>query len=512
MPDVKSKAEKAAKAARTRLISDEKRSAKREKLRQSVHSLRFTVWIYFAIFITSIMVLIWISFIMSLEATYRTQKTSNITTIANYILTRWSEENFTTDALDRIAHDNDMCILIQDLYGLNVYSYDVMGKNCLIHGIENYSNLYQYRKCALESPTGIYYAEVTNQRFNTNTLLFVMLIGTAEEPYGYIFLNTSLEPLDSTVAILRVQMLQVSLSMLVLGFGISVFLSKLISTPIMRITRSAEKLAQGDYNVEFNGRGYTETEKLADTLNYASGEITKIDTMRRDLMANISHDLRTPLTMVKAYAEMIRDLSGDDPEKRNEHLGIIIEESDRLAALVNDIMDLTKLENGANELNKSVFCINDRLKDIMQRYTLLSERDGYRFYLSTGLSDEKVYGEADMIKFDQVIYNLVNNAVNYSGEEKTIYVTMVAGEKTIRINVTDTGEGIDKELMPLIFDRYYRAEKHKREVVGTGLGLSIVKQIFILHGFKFGVQSEKGVGSSFWFEMERKPAPVDNGL
>ncbi len=471
---------------------------------KNLRSIRFTVWIYFAIFITSILLLIWISFTVSLEATYRTQKTGDITSIANYILTQWSEEGFTTDTLDRIAHDNDMCVLLQDKYGLTVYSYDTMAKNCLIHDTSNNQDMYKYRRLALNSSNGIYYAETKSKRFDTNMLLFVMLIGTKDDPSGYLFLNTSLEPLDSTVDILKIQMFQVSIAMLVLGFGISVFLSRLISTPITRITRSAEKLAQGDYNVNFNGRGYTETEKLADTLNYASNEITKVDTMRRDLMANISHDLRTPLTMVKAYAEMIRDLSGDDPVKRSEHLGIIIEESDRLAALVNDIMDLTKLENGTMKLNKQPFCVGERLKDIMTRYTLLSERDGYKFYVC---ADDEAWAEADLIKFDQVIYNLVNNAVNYSGEEKAIYVMQNVTAKKIEISVTDTGEGIDEELMPLIFDRYYRAEKHKREVIGTGLGLSIVKQIFILHGIKFGVKSEKGVGSTFWFEMDRIPDP-----
>lgn len=479
----------------------------RYSLGKNLRSVRFTVWIYFAIFITSILMLIWVSFTVSLETTYRTQKTNDITSIANYILTQWSEEGFTTSALDRIAHDNDTCVLIQDKYGLTVYSYDTMAKNCLVHSSANYQELYKYRELALNSSTGIYYAETKNLRFETNMLIFVMLIGTKDNPSGYLFLNTSLEPLESTVSILKIQMFQVSLAMLVLGFGISIFLSRLISTPITRITKSAEKLAQGDYNVKFNGRGYTETEKLADTLNYASNEITKIDTMRRDLMANISHDLRTPLTMVKAYAEMIRDLSGDDPEKRNEHLEIIIEESDRLAALVNDIMDLTKLENGSSELHKEPFCVGSRLKDIMTRYTLLSERDGYNFYVS---ADEEAWAEADLIKFDQVIYNLVNNAVNYSGEEKNIYVMQIVTPKKIQISVTDTGDGIDKELMPLIFDRYYRAEKHKREVIGTGLGLSIVKQIFILHGFRFGVKSEKGVGSTFWFEMDRIAPPKEN--
>ena len=476
--------------------------SKKQLLKKSVHSIRFTVWIYFAIFIISILLMIWVSFTVSLETTYRTEKTSDITSLAKYILTQWGNDGFTTDSLDRIAHDNDTCVLIQDRYGLSVYSYDIMGKNCLLHNAG--ASLAKYRKLAGESPTGIYYAEVKNSRFENNTLIFAMVLGTKESPSGYLFLNTSLEPLESTVDILKVQMFQVSLAMLVLAFGISIFLSRLVSTPIIRITRSAEKLAQGDYNVKFNGRGYTETEQLADTLNYASNEITKIDTMRRDLMANISHDLRTPLTMVKAYAEMIRDLSGDDPVKRDEHLGIIIEESDRLAALVNDIMDLTKLENGSVELNKEPFCVGSRLREIMTRYTLLSERDGYKFYVS---ADDEAWGEADLIKFDQIIYNLVNNAVNYSGEDRSVYIMEICTPKTIQISVTDTGDGISKELLPLIFDRYYRAEKHKREVIGTGLGLSIVKQIFILHGFRFGVKSEEGVGSTFWFEMDRVKKP-----
>lgn len=468
------------------------------KLRDSLHSIRVTVWIYFAIFITSILVLIWISFVVSLETSYRVQKAQDISDLADYIVNQWPASGFSRDALDVAAHDNDACLLIQDKYGSSIYSYDIMSKSCLIHQRGSSRMLESYRRYALSEPDGRFFTEVRNNHFGTDTLLCVIVIGSTDEPAGYIFLNSSLEPLDSTVSIIRNQLFQISLMMLILGFGISFFLSRLISTPITRITKAAGKLAQGDYNVQFNGRGYTETEKLASTLNYASTEITKIDSMRRDLMANISHDLRTPLTMVKAYAEMIRDLSGDDPEKREEHLGIIIEESDRLTALVNDIMDLTKLENGTAELTREKFDVADRLSSIMTRYNLLSERDGYNFYVS---APEGIIAEADLVKFDQVIYNLVNNAVNYSGDSRDIYVMAIADAHSVNISVTDNGPGIPKELMPLIFDRYYRAEKHKRDVIGTGLGLSIVKQILIRHSFPFGVKSEEGTGSTFWFEM-----------
>ena len=470
-------------------------------------NLRNTVWLYFIIFTISVLALIWFTFVASLEANYKNLKTKNIIDIASYILNGWNEDNFTTDKLDQIAYSNDMCILIQNSEGYTVYSYDMMGNNCLIHGVYGLE-LYRYRAEALAADQGFYYAEVRNPRFNTDTLLFVMAVGDKTNPNGYIYLNTSLEPLKSTTDIIKTQVLWISIMLIILGLGISFFLAKLIEAPIVRITRSAKKLGQGDYTANFDGHGYTETEILADTLNYAATEISKVDTLRRDLIANISHDLRTPLTMVKAYAEMIRDLSGDNPVKRAEHVNIIIEESDRLATLVNDILDLSKLESGNSELTLARFCITDTINRIMERYKLFSEQKGYTFVVS---AETPFIVEADVVKIQQVLYNLINNAINYTGKDKTVYITqIILNDKTVRIEITDTGDGIDETLLPLIFDRYYRAEKSKREVIGTGLGLSIVKQILKQHNCQFGVRSEKGVGSTFWFEMNGKPAPQDD--
>ncbi len=454
---------------------------------------------YFVIFISSILILVWFTFVVSLESNYKSSKTRNIISIASYILNGWNDDDFTSDKLDEIAYNNDMCILIQNETGYTIYSYDMMANNCLIHGVSGL-NLFRYRAEALASSTGYYYAELQNPRFNNDTLLFVMVIGSRDDPEGFIYLNTSLVPIKSTSDIIKNQVLRIGIILFVLGLVIAYFLARLIEAPIVRITRSAKKLGQGDFNVTFDGRGYTETEVLADTLNYAASEISKVDTLRRDLIANISHDLRTPLTMVKAYAEMIRDLSGDNPEKRAEHINIIIEESDRLATLVNDILDLSKLESGNAEITITEFCITDIINEIIVRYKLFSEQKGYTFIVTAEIP---FMVQADVVKIQQVLYNLINNAINYTGEDKTVYITQIIKDKeTVRIEITDTGEGIDPELLPLIFDRYYRAEKSKREVIGTGLGLSIVKQILKQHNCQFGVRSEKGVGSTFWFEMK----------
>lgn len=453
---------------------------------------------YFVIFITGILALLWFTFGFSLETNYKSMKTKDIVSIASYILKGWNEDNLTTETLDKTAYNNNMCILIQDSNGYTVYSYDMMANNCLIHGVYGL-NLFKYRQQALNSGNGYFYAEVNNPRFNTNTLLFVMVIGSVDNPEGYIYLNTSLAPLKSTADIIKSQIWWIGIILLFLGLVIAFFLATVIEAPIVRITKTAKKMGQGNYNVKFDGHGYEETEILAETLNNAEEEISKVDTLRRDLIANVSHDLRTPLTMVKAYAEMIRDISGDNPEKRAEHLNVIIEESDRLATLVNDILDLSKLESGTLEMNETEFCITDTIRSIMERYTLLSEQKGYNFIVS---ADKNFIVKADAVKIQQVIYNLINNAVNYTGEDKTVYITqIIKRKKLVRIEITDTGPGIEPELIPLIFDRYYRTEKSKREVIGTGLGLSIVKQILQQHNYEFGVRSEKNIGSTFWFEM-----------
>lgn len=468
------------------------------KPRKRILTLRTAIWLYFVIFITGILALLWFTFGVSLESNYKSKKTKDIVSIASYILRGWNEDNLTVDSLDKTAYENNMCILIQDSSGYTVYSYDMMANNCLIHGVYSL-NLFKYRDMALSSKNGYYYAEVNNPRFNTNTLLFVMVIGSVDTPEGYIYLNTSLAPLKSTADIIKEQILGIGIMFLLLGLIVAFFLATVIEAPIVRITKSAKKMGEGSYNVEFDGHGYEETEILAETLNHAEKEISKVDTLRRDLIANVSHDLRTPLTMVKAYAEMIRDISGNNPEKRKEHLDVIIEESDRLATLVSDILDLSKLESGALEINMTEFSLTDTIKSIMERYTLLSEQEGYNFIIS---ADKNFIVKADAVKIQQVLYNLINNAVNYTGEDKTVYITqIIKSKKLARIEITDTGAGIPEELIPLIFDRYYRTEKSKREVIGTGLGLSIVKQILQKHNCEFGVRSQEGIGSTFWFEI-----------
>ncbi len=442
-----------------------------------------------------VFILLWLFQIVFLENFYEGMKIKDVQHTATRIAKNYDAENYSAVLTD-IALNNDLCIEITDKYNRTLYTKDVMGRSCFIHGPNDMT--FSFISMLKESNKKTLYFKEFSNTLNSNILIMVTTLGEKDNTEGYLIVNTPLAPVGSTVSIIKRQLIIITLYINIIGIILSFFMSKKISDPIVRITKSAKQLAEGDYETKFYGDNYLEIQQLANTLTYAGQEISKVDTMQRDLIANVSHDLRTPLTMLKAYAEMIRDLSGDNPEKRNQHLEIIIDETDRLALLVNDMLDLSKLEDGNQKLNYSEFDINEVMEGIIARFKGISKQSDYHIIFTP---DETITVKCDIIKIQQVIYNLINNAINYTGADKQIFVRQINKDKCVRIEISDTGEGIPKDKIKLIFDKYYRSENHKRTVVGTGLGLSIVKAILKKHGYNFGVYSTLGEGSTFWFEI-----------
>lgn len=223
--------------------------------------------------------------------------------------------------------------------------------------------------------------------------------------------------------------------------------------------------------------------------------------MQRDLLANVSHDLRTPLTMIKAYAEMIKDISGDNKQKRDKHTKVIIDEADRLTMLVNDILNLSKLQSSVEGLDKKEINLSQLTEKVIDRFSDYVENQGYKIeeYVAPNLLTC-----VDEQKIEQVIYNLLGNSINYTGEDKTVKVYLTAEKDKILLEIIDSGKGISEEKLATIWERYYRfSETNTRPVKGTGLGLSIVKAILDAHGITFGVRSKKDCGSNFYVEFDR---------
>ena len=311
-----------------------------------------------------------------------------------------------------------------------------------------------------------------------------------------LMLDSKLTPVSSLIETLELQFLWLAGMLLLLALGLAFLISHLVSRPIVSMNRSAKRLAMGDYHEVFVGAGFRETRELAETLNYASVELSKNDKLQKDLIANISHDLRTPLTMIKGYSEVMRDI----PEENTpENIQVVIDEAERMNELVSDLLDLSKIQAGHRVPAPQVLNLTELVETTLRRYDKLIEHDGFDI---TFEGKESAYVYADDTMILQALYNLINNAINYTGDDRLVTVTQTVADQTVRISVTDTGEGIDEDQIPLIWDRYYKVDKtHKRAMIGTGLGLSIVKGILELHEASYGVESIKGEGSTFWFSL-----------
>ena len=204
--------------------------------------------------------------------------------------------------------------------------------------------------------------------------------------------------------------------------------------------------------------------------------------------------------MVKSYAEMIRDLSGDIPEKREKHLEVIIEEADRLNILVSDLLALSKMQSGAITINIEEFNIKEEIDNIFMYYKLLLEEEGYTINVDCA-DNLTVRGDAARIK--QVFSNLINNAFKFCGEDKTVNIFVQKKGRYALCQIQDHGVGIPEDELPRIWERYYKSSSNMvRSTTGSGLGLSIVKEILSLHKANYGVNSTLGEGTTFWFELE----------
>ena len=225
--------------------------------------------------------------------------------------------------------------------------------------------------------------------------------------------------------------------------------------------------------------------------------MNKTDELRRDLLANVSHDLKTPLTMIKAYAEKVKDLSYKDKEKMDADLNVIIRETDRLNSLVNDLLEMSKLDAKKEEqLNIEEYDLIESLNDILTRYDIVIEKNGYKFEID--IPDQAIV-HADRAKMEQVIYNLINNAIEHTGDDLVVKIRIENQKDGVVLFVTDTGKGIPKEEIPLVWNRYYTKEKrHKRNVIGSGIGLSIVKKILDKHNFIYGIESRVNRYTTFY--------------
>ncbi len=311
-----------------------------------------------------------------------------------------------------------------------------------------------------------------------------------------ILLESAVLPLDTSIGVVKVELIYISVVMCVLSLGISVLVSRKLSIPLINISKTATEVANGNYDVHFYDNELKEIAELSEALNEARYKLEEVDSIQKEIIANVSHDLRTPLTMITGYAEVMRDIPG---ENSPENVQAIIDEAKRLNNLVNDLLDISKMRAGVVNIEKKNYNITNSVRLVVERISKMVEAEGYTLELNY---KKDVYVDADERRMYQVIYNFIGNAINYTGEDKKIYINQIVKKKKVRFEIEDTGKGISDSDIKNVWDRYYKKDKsRKRNVIGTGLGLSIAKNILEIHNCEYGVRKKKGGGSIFWFEI-----------
>ena len=455
------------------------------------NSLNIVILKYFLILSLVIICILWLVQALFFNSLYRSQKINDLELVANKIKRPYQNKNL--DTINNLAMERSVCIQILNSDFSTIYNSTYFGKGCL--QTMDRSNNFQVDFIFSNKNKDTF--EVINKELDTTTFVYAIKL----DNNSYAFINANIKPIEGTVSLITKELVIITFLILILSFVLSYFIANHISNPIKEISSSANDLAKGNFNTSFNNdSNILELDELSNSLNYAKDELSKTEEYRRDLMANVSHDLKTPLTMIKAYAEMIVDLHSKDKKKQKEDVNTIVSETDRLTLLVNDILELSKTQSNIDTLEYSEFDLIELINNILNKYTYL-EKDNYKFIFNH--NEDSIIIKADKTKIEQVIYNLINNAINYTGDDNTVTIN-VTNTNDILVEIIDSGKGIKDEDLPYIWDRYYKnKKKHKRNLVGTGLGLSIVKNILELHKFEYGVKTKLNEGSTFYFKVKK---------
>ena len=285
----------------------------------------------------------------------------------------------------------------------------------------------------------------------------------------------------------------------VIAMVIALVFSRILTRPIVSLTRSIQRMGRGDFSTRVPVTGSGEIRRLSETFNTMSEKLEMLDQSRNQFVSNASHELKTPLATMKILLESIIYQPDMDSDMRSEFLTDINKEIDRLNMVIVDLLTLVSMDSKTMRLNRTTFSLSQLVTDTADRLKLVLDQRNQELKLN--LSDRcEMY--ADNAKLTQVVYNLMENASKYTQEGGTIRVRLIRSGRDAILTVSDNGPGIPKEDQAHIFDRFYRVDKARsRETGGTGLGLSIVHQMVLMHGGTVSVESEEGNGTTFTVEL-----------
>ncbi|SNS61037.1 Signal transduction histidine kinase [Anaerovirgula multivorans] len=327
-----------------------------------------------------------------------------------------------------------------------------------------------------------------------------------EKVLGNVIISSPLYPIEETITILKKQLSIISILSLAIGTILALSFAKFFTKPIMKIIGASKEIAKGNFAVRVNHQSNDEIGTLGETINDMAKQLSKIEALRREFIANISHELKTPLSLIKAYAELVKDMNSFSTKDKEQYLQVIIDESDRLNHMIEDILYLSKMESEHMDLTYEKISLEELLDCIIDNLVFFAENRDVKIMIVAKSKEDIIYADKD--KMYQVFYNIINNAINHSYENGKIQIKIFDTDNKIRVEVIDDGKGISEKDLPYIWDRFYKVEKSRKRDnnSGTGLGMSIVKNILEAHDFKYGVESQLNKGTKVWVEIGLKEA------
>lgn len=461
-------------------------------------------------FTVVIFTVLWLLQTVFLQKFYNSMIIRNTVKVADKISSE-SQSSDITSYIDDISRSNSILVFVTDTDGNIMYSsdeykkghkfkderlempYNGNGKEMRFHYRELPENYTEFLSAVNASDNGE--AELQNDDIYVYGRL-IDFYGNDEKAVLYV--GTTLNAVGSTARIIRIQLIWVTLLSIIIAFVLALFMSKSFSKPVSQLNeKAAHKLGEKDNDAEFSEGFCTELDELNKTLDTTSEKLKKNREFQNELLANVSHDLRTPLTMIKGYAEMIRDISREDEKQCAEDVAVIVEETDRLTALVNEILEYSELQMSDSEAVMNDVDLSETVASVADSFDKLYSKDGYVF--ERNIADD-IHIKGNVSRLQRAIYNLLDNAVRHAGEDKWLGISLRTDNDKAIIEISDHGSGIAPEELEHIWDRYYTKRQRSGKGV-SGLGLAIVKQIVSQHNGVCKAESEVGAGSVFSIEL-----------
>ena len=460
-------------------------------------SLRSQLVSILLVFVVAVMGLVYFVQTTFLDDFYKANKVKSLQSVGNSVASLVGDDDF-EEMIEHLSMSNEVCVRVvsnEDDYNYTgactLRSIDNMTINAIASEVsqtENGEKLFDnfhYQRHFLEKPEDVY--------------IFAKLFEYDEEMV-LVMVSSGITPLNTTISTLKSQYLIILAIIIVMTLILALILSRYIINPIKQINNESKNLSKGEYDPLMVKTASKEFDELNQTLENANEDILKAEKAKKELLGNVSHDLRTPLTMIVGYGEMIRDLPEENTE---ENINVIIDEARRLSTLVDDLIDISKIDTTGVELNKEKVSLNGLLNDVYHQYEKYCLNQGIDLKLKTG---EDLEVELDVKRIKQVLYNFINNSLNYNNKEKQIIEIGFEDidKENVRVYVYDNGEGIKESDLKNVWDRYYKVDKeHKRHHIGSGIGLSLAKQLLEAHQMNYGVESEYGEYTRFFFDVKK---------